>query len=264
MKIIRRGDGEPEHAIVACVHGDELCGKRGIDQFLDTDPTFLKPVKFILANEAAMAAGTRFVDEDLNRCFPGNPEGDTHEKRLAAALSAELDGCAFIDLHSTRSSPKPFALVGRVDDTTVQLVRATGLSPLVDIGYVSRGMIGYVGGVAIECGLLGSDGAAENAADVIANFLAATGVVDGEYELSDPTLFKVFNQVTGSEYEFIAENFELVERGETFARREEARLVADEEFYPVLMSTDGYDETVGFQADRLGTLSEYELHRPGS
>lgn len=263
MEVIRRGTGTPEHAVVACVHGDEVCGKRGVERFLDSEPTFREPVKFIVANEEALAKGVRFVEEDLNRCFPGDPDGGTHEKRLAARLADELEGTRFIDLHATRSFPEPFALVGRVDDTTKRLARATGLPRVVDIGYVSRGMIGYVGGVAVECGLLGSEEAAANAHDAIANFLAAVGVVEGEYDYPDPTLYSVFNEVAGSGYEFVDENFERVEKGEVFARKGESGMVADRDFYPVLMSTHGYDETVGFQAERLGPLSEYEVHRPG-
>jgi predicted deacylase len=262
MEIVRRGSGTPEYAVVACVHGDEVCGKRAIERFLESDPTFREPVKFVVANEEALAKGVRFVEEDLNRSFPGEPDGGIHEQRLAARLADELADCRFVDLHATRSFSEPFALVGRVDDTTKHLARATGLPRVVDIGYVSRGMIGYVDGVAVECGLLGTDEAAANGHDAISNFLAAVGAVEGDYDYPDPTLYSVFNEVAGSGYEFVGENFELVEKGEVFARKGESGMVADRDFYPVLMSTHGYDETVGFQADRLGRLSEYEVHRP--
>lgn len=263
MEVIHRGSGPAEYAVVACVHGDELSGKRAIERFLETEPTFREPVKFVIANEEAIDRGVRYVEEDLNRCFPGDRDGETHEKRLAAELGEELAGTRFIDLHTTRSFPEPFALVGRVNDTTKPLARATGLSRVVDIGYVSRGMIGYVGGVAIECGLLGSEAAVENAYDVIENFLAAVGAIEGEYDYSDPDLYSVFNEVAGSGYEFVGENFELVRKGQVFARKGESGLVADQDFYPVLMSTHGYDETVGFQAEKLGKLSAYEIHRAG-
>lgn len=262
MQVLRRGTGTPEHAVVACVHGDERCGKRGIERFLDSDPTFEKPVKFVIANQEALDRGVRFVEEDLNRCFPGDPNGETHEKRLAARLADELADCAFVDLHATRSFADPFSLVSQIDETTTHLARATGLSRVVDIGYVSRGMIGYVGGVAIECGLIGSEAAAENAHAVVENFLAANGVVDVDHDYPDPTLYSVYEQVAGSGYEFVAENFERVEKGEVYAKKGESGLVADRDFFPVLMSTDGYDETVGFQADRLGPLSTYEIKPP--
>jgi hypothetical protein len=44
------------------------------------------------------------------------------------------------------------------------------------------------------------------------------------------------------------ENFEKVRKGETFAVSKEDELKAGEEFYPVLMSTTGYDNMVGFKA----------------
>jgi hypothetical protein len=43
-----------------------------------------------------------------------------------------------------------------------------------------------------------------------------------------------------------------------FAHRDDESLRADEPFYPVLMSTAGYDDMVGFKAERVGRLSEIE------
>ncbi|EFW94135.1 Succinylglutamate desuccinylase / Aspartoacylase family protein [Haladaptatus paucihalophilus DX253] len=262
MRVQTLGDGTPDLAVVACLHGNERCGKTAIERVLAEKPAFSRPVRFVLANEAAIAEGVRFIDEDLNRAFPGDPEGDTHESRLAAELLPEIRDCGVLDLHSTRSHPEAFALLSRINDRTKRLARATGVARVVDISYVAGGLIDHVDGVAVECGLRGTERAERNAERVLRNFLGETGAVDALSESGDPELYRIFDAVEGADYEFVGENFVRVEEGEVFARKRGTgdtgspgnELRADRPFYPVLMSTDGYDEMVGFRAERVGTL----------
>ncbi|ELZ54483.1 succinylglutamate desuccinylase/aspartoacylase, partial [Halorubrum hochstenium ATCC 700873] len=48
--------------------------------------------------------------------------------------------------------------------------------------------------------------------------------------------------------------FERVESGERFAAADGEPLLADEPFYPVLLSPNGYRDQFGYVADRVGTL----------
>ncbi|WP_458185651.1 succinylglutamate desuccinylase [Haladaptatus sp. NG-WS-4] len=254
MRIETVGDGTPELAIVACIHGDESCGRAAIERVLAENGAFHRPVRFVLANEQAMEKNVRFVDEDLNRAFPGDADGPTHESRLAARLLPKLRDCGVLDIHSTHSHPAPFALVSRLNERTKRLVRATGVERVVDISYVAGGLVDHVEGVAVECGLHGSERAAANAEHVLRNFLGATGALDTLSETGTPELYRVFDAVTGRDYEFVGENFVRVENGAVFARIDGETLRADRPFYPVLMSTDGYDDLVGFRAERVGKL----------
>ncbi|WP_423744072.1 succinylglutamate desuccinylase/aspartoacylase family protein (plasmid) [Haladaptatus sp. SPP-AMP-3] len=262
MRVQTLGDGTPDLAVVACLHGNERCGKTAIERVLAENPAFSRPVRFVLANETAIAEGVRFIDEDLNRAFPGDPEGETHESRLAAELLPRIRDCGVLDLHSTRSHAEAFALLSRMNDRTKRLARATGVARVVDISYVAGGLIDHVDGVAVECGLRGTERAERNAERVLRNFLGETGAVDTLSESGDPELYRIFDAVEGADYEFLGENFVRVEEGEVFARKrgtegkgtEGNELRADRPFYPVLMSTDGYDEMVGFRAERVGTL----------
>ncbi|WP_435346212.1 succinylglutamate desuccinylase [Haloarchaeobius sp. HRN-SO-5] len=258
MRVVTLGEGAPDVGVVVCVHGDEPCGERALDRFLADDVPVQRPVKFVVANERALEAGTRFVDEDLNRAFPGDPDADSHEARLAAALLDELAGLDVLDLHATRSTPEPFALYQRLTPGTRRVLRRAGVERAVDIGAVPGGLTEFVDGAAVECGFVGTDAAVDTAERVLRNYLAAAGVVDAPFELADPTVFEVTDTVAGSGYEFVAENFVEVAAGEVFARRgDDARRAADP-FYPVLMSTDGYEDVVGFAARRLGPLSVLE------
>ncbi len=91
MRVAQLGSGTPEIAVVAGIHGDEPCGVRAVERLLDERPTVNRPVKLVVANEAALERRVRFIDEDLNRTFPGDPDAKTHEGRLAAALVSELE-----------------------------------------------------------------------------------------------------------------------------------------------------------------------------
>jgi hypothetical protein len=244
-------------AVVAAIHGDEPCGVRAIERLLARDPTFTRPVAFVVANERALRQGRRCLDEDLNRAFPGSPTADTHEGRLAAALLEELEGHEVVTLHASTATPDPFALVQRLDATTRRMACGTGVERVVDISHVDGGLEAFVDGVAVECGLMGTDAAARTALEVLEQFLVSRDALPGTLPTVGPDLFCVFDRVSGPDLSFLGANFERVDAGEAFARRPDGDLVrADEPFYPVLMSTEGYDDMLGFRALRVGTLAD--------
>jgi predicted deacylase len=256
MRTHTLGEGHPELAIVVGQHGDEPCGERAMERLLaDDDLQLAGAVVFVVANERALDAGKRFVDTDLNRAYPGDPDADAYEARLASELLDVVDGLPVLDLHSTVSTAEPFALYQRLTPETRRLLERTGLDRVVDIRLEPGGLTAHVDGVAVECGLKGSADAVENAERIVRNVLAAAGVLEGDGVVADPTVFEVIDRVDGTGYEFLGENFVAVPAGAAFARRGNEELTADEPFYPVLMSTTGYEESVGFRARRVGPLS---------
>lgn len=257
MRTHTLGEGEPALAVVVGQHGDEPCGERAMERLLAADDLQLTgAVLFVVANERAAEAGVRFVDVDLNRAYPGDPDADAHEVRLASELLDVVGDLPVLDLHSTVSTAEPFALHQRLTPATRRLLVRSGLDRAVDIRLEHGGLTAQVDGIAVECGLKGTEAAVDNAERVIRNVLATAGVLDDDGVAADPTVFEVVDRVDGSGYEFLGENFVAVPAGTPFARRGDDELVADDPFYPVLMSTDGYEDSVGFRARRLGPLSE--------
>jgi hypothetical protein len=274
VRVYDLGEGDPSYAVVACLHGDEPCGRRAVEFLQDRAPALAEPLRLVVANERAVAAGRRSVDEDLNRAFPGDPDGDTHESRLAAEVLAAVEGTTVLDLHSTVSGPEPFAVVGRTTDRSLALAAATGTDHAVDAGYLGGGLLAHVDGVAVECGLKGSDAAAGVAVRVLARFLTAAELLPSPAALlsgtdtvpaapaghrlpdrdTTPELFRIVGEAGRPGDAFTGENFERVAAGEAFARRDGEPVRADEPFYPVLMSTEGYDDKLGFRAVREGRL----------
>jgi len=263
MRVRAFGD-DPEVAVVAGIHGDEPCGPEAVEALLDDPPTFQRPVKFIIANEAALERSVRYLDADLNRAFPGDAEAASHERRLAERLLTELDGCTTLALHSTQSYAHPFALVDTVDPETADICARLPIDAVVETaGYADGRLIAYPGTVEVECGLQWSATAAENAVGVIRAFLAATGVLpaDAGVDADDAPVFRLTGRVSkapAEEHEVFVENFERVEPGVPFASADGVEHVAEEAFYPILMSAEGYEDVFGYAGERVGQLAAFE------
>jgi len=255
MHVETLGDGPPEYTIVACVHGDETCGWHAFNRLKASDVTLRAPVKFVLANERAFKLGYRFCDADLNRVMPGDPESEQHEVRLAASLRREIEGTKVLDFHSTESEGCPYAIVTGQDPASRRLARSTGLDRLVDMSHLGGGVTEHVEGVAVECGYYDDEDAASGAHRILLHFLAAEGLLDRPYARSTPEVYEVFDDAPGRGFTFVAENFRRVDAGEVFAEKDGTVRRAEEAFYPVLMSTHGYADRIGFMAHRAETIT---------
>jgi predicted deacylase len=257
MEVTQLGEGEAEYVIVGSVHGDEPCGKKAIKRFSESEYELNEPVKFIVANEEALEQNERFLDTDLNRSFPGDSESENHEERLAAEIMKEIEGKKVIDIHTTRSYPEPFATFTDLNQTTLQLLESSGVENAVLFPEESGTLHEQTDGIVVETGYQGTQQAVENAYDLIVNFLASEGVIDAEFQRSDPDIYQYYETVEG-DWEFVAENFRKVKKGEIFGKREQETREAEEDFYPVLMSTEGYEGKLGFKARKVDTSESLE------
>ena len=258
MRTYQLGAGQPDIAIVGAVHGDEPCGARAIERLVAADPPVERPVKLIVANERALERDVRWIDTDLNRVFDEDLDEDTHEHQLASRLTDEIAGCTVLSIHSTHSYADPFAMVSGLDERPVDIAARLPVVALLDIGSTVEGrpfVIEAAYFIEIEAGEQRSERAAENALELSYAFLRATGALPGEAASHQVPTFRMEAPIpkpSADRYEVEAENFKLVDRGETFARADDRRLVAGEPFYPLLLSADGYDDIFGYTGDHVG------------
>jgi len=261
MRVERLGDGEPEVAVIGGIHGDEPCGVRAVERLVDEDPDVERPVALVVANEEALAAGRRYVDEDLNRAFPGDPGGETHESRLAARIAERFGDCTALSMHSTHSYGGTFAIVDGVDEFARGVCPRLSVDAVVDAGGHTEGRLfeAVPRLVEVECGFQGSDTATTNAIGIAREFLGAVGALP-EAERPPAEGLSVFRlresvpKEAATEYELFVSNFEEVAAGTVFAAADGVDVVAEEDFYPVLMSAEGYEHLFGYAADRVDTL----------
>ncbi|MEF8801214.1 MAG: succinylglutamate desuccinylase/aspartoacylase family protein [Halolamina sp.] len=266
MHIHQLGEGQPETAVVAGIHGDEPCGVRAVERLLAEEPAVDRPVKLIIANEEALDEEERFIDEDLNRAFPGDLDAGSHESRLAHELAREIQGCTVLALHSTQSYAEPIVVIDTIDEIARSIAPLLPTDVVIETDEHTEGrLIEHAHTIEVECGLQGTDQAAENAYWLLRAFLAATNVLPGPLsddrlttpERSEVQVFRLDGPIPkppGTAYDVVVPNFEKVEAGERFAIADGEALTADEPFYPVLLSAEGYDEIFGYAATAAGTL----------
>ncbi|WP_265111821.1 succinylglutamate desuccinylase/aspartoacylase domain-containing protein [Halosolutus halophilus] len=258
MRVAQLGSGTPEVAVVAGVHGDEPCGVRAIERLLDERPTVERPVKLVVVNEAALERRVRFVDEDLNRAFPGQQDAKTHEGRLAHRLVEELEGCLAFSMHSTQSHADPFAIVNGISETATEICPQLPVTAMVETSNFSEGrLFSEIDTVEVECGLQGSETAAENADRLTRAFLTAVDALPGDTVHRDLPVFRltdVIRKEQADTYEVFVENFTEVEPGNPFAAADGETQIAEEPFYPVLMSPNGYRDVFGYAAEKVDVV----------
>lgn len=259
MQVHTVGSGTPDVAVVGAVHGDEPCGARAIERFLDADFAVERAAKLIVANERALERGVRYVDTDLNRALPGDPDSDLYEERLAHELLTEVEGCTALGIHSTVSYDGPFANVAYLNERKRDVAAHLPVDGVVDFTVVADGRsVELPQFVDIEAGRQGSEAAVDNAYDCLLAFLRTTGVLGGDPPDPDPPFYEVTEPVykeAGRSYRFLARNFERVDEGERFATVDGDPLVADAAFWPVLMSDHGHDSLFGYRSIHRGALS---------
>ncbi|MFH1455735.1 MAG: succinylglutamate desuccinylase/aspartoacylase family protein [archaeon] len=207
--------------IVSCVHGNETLGKEVVDRMVSFNQGNLF---FIFANKKAFTQQKRFVDKDLNRCFPGKKFG-CHEEMLAYDLMFKLKQDFVIDIHSTTAKTESFVIITKINDKVKKLVRCIPLEKVVFMEpQIANGkaLIDHVNcGVAIE---FGSD---VDAFDVVLTTLKNLGVVNGKKKFVEQKFYSVYGVLNGNK-KFT--NFKLSE--------DKGKL-----FYPVLHGEKHYGFT---------------------
>jgi predicted deacylase len=260
MRVEQLGTGDPELVIVGGVHGDEPCGERAVEWLLEEQPPVSRPVKLIVANEAALEREVRYLDADLNRSFDYVPSGSAHEADLAGTLEREIRGKTVLSIHSTQSTEDPFAIVSGVTPEVEPIVSRLSVEAVVDAGPPEDGRIFDTTATAIEieAGYQGSEAATENAIQLAREFLIATGALEGELDPVEHPLFVMGTPIQKPEaasYEVYARNFSQVDAGDVFAAADEQPIEADRTFWPVLLSAYGYRDIFGYRGEKRGSVS---------
>jgi predicted deacylase len=266
---VRGPDPEPAVVVVGGIHGDEPSGVAAIHRVLGDGLDLDRTVAFVEANPAALAADRRYLDVDLNRVFPGDPDSGDHERRLAADLCSLVGDRPALSLHSTHSQPEPMALVSRDHPRAQEIAARLPTPSVVDETAAVDGALSECGSVVtVEAGCQHTEAATATAERFVRAFLQVTGALPGEPPAADPTFYTLDAPVEKPDdapervacsrlFELRAENFGQVDRGEVWAEVDGEELVADDPFVPILMSECGYQDIFGYRGRVVGeTLAE--------
>lgn len=252
------GNGSPITAVIGCVHGDEVKGKKIIEH--------LKGIKIlkgmlivILANPKALKCKKRFVCQDLNRSFPGKKLGN-YEEKLAYDIKRVINKCDYvIDVHFTTTNADSLAVVTKLNGATLDLINM--LNPKrVALMKKSIGMNGLIyhcrAGVALEYGENGCQAILKKTLSDIYIILGKLGMISKEIkkQKTKTRFYKITNPIKKNPG-YVAnkniKNFNLVKKGKVIAKNKDKELKAKKDFYPVLFGEKAYTKIFGFAADRI-------------
>ncbi len=143
--------------ILGSTHGHEKIGLRVIEELrkinLDSNR-----VEFVVGNPKASELGVPFTEGDLNRVFPGIPNGN-YEERRAFELSKKIKlADLVIDIHSTKTtdlSNNSMVIVTKYNNETKQVLELISPPKVLIMSYKSdNALISQAKiGIAFEYGL---------------------------------------------------------------------------------------------------------------
>ncbi len=247
------GTGPVKAAIVGGIHGDEPSGVAAVDWLVSNPPNLNGSVKCIVANERAINRGMRYIEQDLNRVFPGKEDSDVHEIALAHEVVTATNGLPTLSLHSTHSTSEPFAIANGKNNEALQNARKLPVDYLVDDQRYPGTFTAEANVIDVECGYQRSEEAKDNAYDLSLAFLRILGLLDGDVESTEPDVYRMNGKIEKDDekdYTLLVDNFEPVEQGDPIARATDGtEVLAPYSFIPVLMSAVGYEGIFGYTAE---------------
>ncbi len=238
-------------------HGDERIGLSVAEEIKKLHIS--KKVLIVqIANEKALRQKKRFIDQDLNRSFPGKTTGN-HEQMLAYKLLPTIKSAdVVIDIHSTKSELKDTLIVTKLDKKTLACVEAIKpkrlllMSATKNNALISKAKIG-----------IGFEYGRDNDAQVLNNTvigikrllkrliiletnIPGTKRVTAYYNVVStvpkPPQYKLLKNIR---------NYKLVRKGSRYARKGNEYLTAKEDFYPILFGEKSYKEYFGFKGVKI-------------
>ncbi|MFH1667511.1 MAG: succinylglutamate desuccinylase/aspartoacylase family protein [Candidatus Komeilibacteria bacterium] len=256
VKPIIIGQGKPIITIVGCVHGEEPVGKKVTDKLKDmTIET--GTLRLVIANNKALQKNKRYIDEDLNRCFPGKKDGN-HEQRLAAELKKFLSQSDFvISLHSTSTNTKDVVIIKKNNAKVRQMLKAINPKRVV---HFPKGMGDgalenhHQAAIAFEYGYHFAPATFNKSLRDIKKLIVFLGMLKATKSKAKTktSFFSVYGSIDkpkGFKMKKI-QNFKLIRKGDTLGWVRKEKISAPENFYPVLFGPKAYPDIMGFKSKK--------------
>jgi len=238
-------------------HGDENIGfevakeikKLNIDQNI-----FIVQI----ANKKAFGLHKRFIDQDLNRSFPGKKRGNYEERRAYELLPIIKSVDLVIDIHSTTSDLKDTLIVTKLDSKTLKYVKIIQpkhvlvMNATKDNALISAAKIG----IAFEYGGDNNKEVLQKTILGIKRLLNYLGIINEKLPVTSikTIYYDVISTVTrlrGYKLNSNIKNYKLVRKGVLIAEKGKDLLVAEEDFYPILFFEKSYKDYFGFKAKKI-------------
>ncbi len=218
--------------VICCLHGNE---PYGLEVAKKLAPSF----SFFIGNKIALERKVRFVETDMNRCFPGKINGN-YEERMANKLVKKLKKYDYvIDLHSS-SNPCPlFGIITKPNKEKIKFAKRLGLKKLVimpEFFASGKALIDFVKcGISLEVGPHERKENVMEVLKVIDNFL-------NNKKNENVKLFEVFCIIKKDYSEVLIKNFDEIKKGQVISKRGKCKQVSKFDFTAVLVDEEAYGD----------------------
>lgn len=238
-------------AVICCLHGNEPYGLEVIKRLPDS-------FSFFIGNKRALKENRRFLETDLNRCFPGNKFGN-HEERIACYLTKKLKKFDYvIDLHSTSKSCPIFGIITKLNKEKIELAKKMGLKRLVimpEFFASGKAMIDYVKcGISLEVGPHNRPDNVKESLELIKNLIE-------NKDCNSLEIYKVFKLIRKEFNEVLINNFDSIKKGQIISREGEKEQYAEEDFTAVLVNEETYEGILCLACEKVSYLTFQNLFK---
>jgi succinylglutamate desuccinylase len=238
-------------------HGDERIGLRVVKEIekLNVDKNQLS---FQIANDKAFKLRKRFVDQDLNRSFPGKKNGN-YEERIAYRLSPVIKSADLVlDIHSTKSNLKDAIIITKFNKKTSEYIKAICpkyvliMNATKTNALISQAKIG----IAFEYGKDKDPKTLQKIVTDIKRLFFYVGLIDNKPQKRkrETNYFNIISEVKKPKgYRLLSKikNYKIIYKGESFATNRKNYLFAKENFYPILFGGNSYKTIFGFAGKKI-------------
>jgi predicted deacylase len=248
----------PKVLLNVCTHGNERVGLKIAEYFLN-----LKTIKgelvIHIANKKAVAAQKRYIDSDLNRVFPGRPNGN-YEEVLAYQLTPFIKSFDYVfDIHSTETGMKSTLIVTSIQKKIIPLLKSIAPKQVVYMSATkSNALISQAKyGIAFEYGKDNDIQTYNETIRGIRRALVHLGLITDRRVTRKVKSLDLFNaycvlkKPKGYIVQSRIKNFVLIPKGTSIGTcRYKEDICAPVDFYPILFGRNTYKEIFGFMAKK--------------
>lgn len=239
-------------------HGDERIGLK-VARAIKKIDIKIGRLTVNIANPRAFKLNKRFIDEDLNRAFPGKKNGNYEEQRAYKLLPLIKSADIVIDIHSTTSELRDALIVTKLNNKIKEYVYIISPKYLLVMNATKKTvLISHAKiGLAFEYGKDNDPKVAEKIIDGIKSLLVHIGMIEklkkNETKIK-PSFFDVYKSVPkpkGAILDKKIKNYTLVKKNQIYAFIKNKKIKAAEDFYPILFGNKNYKNIFGFAGKKL-------------
>lgn len=240
--------------LIIATHGNEKIGLKVVKEI---EKLHINNLIIQIGNKKALELNKRYIDQDLNRSFPGKKNGNYEERRAFELIPIIKSADLVLDIHSTTSDTKNTLIVNKINKETLGCIKSIQPKYVVIMKKSKNSLISQAKiGISFEYGKDNDMITIKKTIVDIKKLLNYLGLIKTKSP-KNKTTTKYFNVSSivpkPKGYKLIkkVKNYTLIRRGDAYAASKNKKLTAEEDFYPILFGEKNYKDYFGFKGEKI-------------